>query len=478
METLPQEIVHRIASFVERREGEDQAFYHERKTLPANLPPLSVVSQSWKEAIESVTFRTLHITSTDLHDLRTIVSGARREKVRRICFTPVLPTYSDDECGRHETIGDQIANNESFSLSLKQLFNIFKGWEDDGVKGPISLDIDNPYSPMDPHKRVKSRHEYQMDVVTRKRTDIFEERYEGSYIRLLELGRFPILNHISSMSVSNGSRDYSPCTAAQIASRFPNLEFIAWNLKDLDDSTPDDRRIELAEALVANPLLSVKTALVELYHETPDDQGRDNEVLLSLDSQADPLSAALRLLSQTLTKFELEGTIDPSLFWPPSEHDPVPIWPSLQTYTVKFDIGTPSGKWYFARDPAFRFSSPSYEGHEEPTPFRTMPDSEQMEPLLLSFAKAAHRMPILELASLTCPLTDPEYNHSQFEISYHAPGKPASYGDESEGDVRSRRLYYEVGDWTPSADVGRALREIGGERYTGQVVERFLASQW
>jgi hypothetical protein len=106
-----------------------------------------------------ITFRTLDITSTDLHDLRTIVLGSRREKVKKISFTPVLPAYSDKDCGRRETISDQIANNESLSRSLKQFFDILKVWEDDGVIGTIALHMRNAYSLMDHQHREKRRHE-------------------------------------------------------------------------------------------------------------------------------------------------------------------------------------------------------------------------------------------------------------------------------------------------------------------------------
>jgi hypothetical protein len=94
-------------------------------------------------------------------------------------------------------------------------------------------------------------------------------------------------------------------------------------------SSRRERRNELTETLVANLLRSVKKAYIELYYEVPEDQGRENEVLLSAASLPDPLSAALCLLSQSLTKFELKATINPSLFWPPSEHDLMPTWPAL-----------------------------------------------------------------------------------------------------------------------------------------------------
>jgi hypothetical protein len=373
MDTLPQDLVNGLVLFVERREGDAQALYPERKKYPANLPPLSALSPYWKEAIEAITFRTLDITSTDLHDLRTIVSGSRREKVKKITFTPVLPAYSDEDCGRRETISDQRANNESLSRSLKHLFDILKVWEDDGVKGTIALHMRNAYSPMDHQHRKKRRHEYEMDVIRGKRTDIFEKRYVGLYIRLVEPEQLPLLNRISSWSVDRvATRDYAPCTIAQIGSRFQNLDSIAWELVDMDDPVSDDvdsledigtsesvdeldrsgcnmssrreRRNELAEMLVANPLRSVKKAYIELYHEAPEDQRRENEVLLSAASLPDPLSAALYLLSQSLTKLELKATIDQSLFLPPSEHDLMPTWPALRTYIVTFDIATPSGK--------------------------------------------------------------------------------------------------------------------------------------
>jgi len=55
-----------------------------------------------------------------------------------------------------------------------------------------------------------------------------------------------------------------------------------------------------------------------------------------------------------------------------------------------------------------------------------------------------------------------------------APDEPAFYGDSDDGDVRSRRVYYEAGDWRPSGDGARALRDIGDEWHGGRVVKRFF----
>jgi hypothetical protein len=103
---------------------------------------------------------------------------------------------------------------------------------------------------------------------------------------------------------------------------------------------------------------------------------------------------------------------------------------------------------------------------------------EHITPLILSFARAAQKMPALDLATLTCPLTDEEYNNFLFEVCYIAPDEPSFYGDTDDGDVQSRRVYYEVGDWRPSDDVARVLRNIGEQWHGGRVVEKFLESQY
>jgi hypothetical protein len=509
MDTLPQELVHRIASFVERREGEAQALYHERKSLPANLPQLAVISRPWKEATEAITFRTLNITGDDLCDFQTVVSGARRAKVREISFSTILPTYSDEDCGRHETIGDQNKNNERFSQSLEQLFNIFKSWENDSVQGTVGLHMSEVYSPMDPQKREKPRYDYEIEVIQGKRVDIFEKRFEGNYIQLLEPERLPVISRIARLFINRlGLRAYAPCTAARIASRLPSLESINWDLVDLDDLIPDDvdslddigtpeildeldrsgqhmsfrcdRRKHLADALSASSLRSLNNAYIELYHEWPD-QGRGSQSILPLESSVDPLSAALRGFSVNLTSFTVKGTIDPSLFWPPSESDArtTLAWPSLKTYFLTFDMTTPSGTWYFTRDPAATASPPSSpeshasEGHNN---FRTYPESETIEPLLLAFGKAARRMPVLEVAALTCPLEDDERNKFQFEVSYFAPGQE-TYSDGNE-DLQCRRVYYEVGDWRPSDALTQVLRGIGEEQHGGRATETFVESSY
>ena len=107
-------------------------------------------------------------------------------------------------------------------------------------------------------------------------------------------------------------------------------------------------------------------------------------------------------------------------------------WSSLKNYFVTFDSATPSGTWYFTRNPAAQTTVLSPAEYATNI-FRMYPDSEQVEPLLLTFGKAAQKMSLLEQAALTCPLRDEERReYLQFDVSYQAPDQPSSYRDESE----------------------------------------------
>ncbi|KAK3367512.1 hypothetical protein B0H63DRAFT_489341 [Podospora didyma] len=143
----------------------------------------------------------------------------------------------------------------------------------------------------------------------------------------------------------------------------------------------------------------------------------------------DPLSGAVRVLSQHLVKLDLHVCGDSTLFWPANNTDLKPSWPRLKRLKVQFDPATPRGGWYFegpmgeGRDDTRGFPitdehyppqqnnaedrrwdelsiSPDTDHQPCPEMFRINPINDAVEPLLTSFARALRQMPVLEEAEL------------------------------------------------------------------------------
>jgi hypothetical protein len=226
MDTLPQEIVDKIAYTLEIRQSE-KSFPYEYM----NLPQLATMSQTWKRAIESITFKHLKILSTKLGILREIVTGPRKRALKSIRVEFVLPNYSDKQCGRYESPRTQRMNSHAFSEALVGLFGTLRTWEENEVGGGIVLTLGAIYSPMDRyHRGYRVRITHELDVVMGRRHDMFEERYEGSFIKLFPPERLPTLSRVSAFIVdpfsTKSKRRLANSTVAYIASRLPTRQEI------------------------------------------------------------------------------------------------------------------------------------------------------------------------------------------------------------------------------------------------------------
>ncbi|KAK0736848.1 hypothetical protein B0T21DRAFT_363866 [Apiosordaria backusii] len=181
------------------------------------------------------------------------------------------------------------------------------------------------------------------------------------------------------------------------------------------------------------------------------DQSKPLPDLVSPEFSHDPVSSALRILSQGVVDFNVCLFGDSTLFWPPSpESQPtamlvpdydttvtpprLPSWPHLKRLKVELLPATPRGGWYFRgareearREVGYRVTRdghyPPLEDNEAderwdvrwdqewareenvaPNVFRIVPVAEAVEGLLEAFARALGRMPVLEEAELSFKL--------------------------------------------------------------------------
>ena len=217
----------------------------------------------------------------------------------------------------------------------------------------------------------------------------------------------------------------------------------------------------------------------------------------------DPLSSAVRALSQKLEELDLRIMADSALFWPTAEMDNqegpatslAPSWPRLKQLHVELHPYGPNGKRYF-QHPRMRFED------DEPRPatevdyppmvhidsdmfadqqrlsissawpivsklFWIEPDRETLEPVLESFARALACMGALEEAELFFWLI---WNEENINLSIRTPeventwmhrwGVKYTRTKMQSGSLK-KKLEWQVGKWRPSASLSQAFRALG-----------------
>jgi hypothetical protein len=232
----------------------------------------------------------------------------------------------------------------------------------------------------------------------------------------------------------------------------------------------------------------------------------------------DRFSAALRILSYPLRRLNVQGSFDATLFQSLDGGPETPFWPNLEVLQVSFHPASPSGAWYFRGvDPepvtrGFAIESSHYQPLAK-TPedehfdvefdypewnmplaaqFRTVPVSDTLEPFLSAFATATKAMPSLKQAALWSPLkfhpsdvdggayasptADPNTEHLcgqlAWGLAYTSPGASRNfYTAQATVASRARQIWWSTGDWQPSAQLGRLIRDIGQGSHGGEVVQ-------
>lgn len=134
MDTLPQELVTHIASFLEREEP-DLDYYANQKAV-YKLSPYAMLSRKWQLAIESRTFRCLRLQSTELPSFNHCFTQQphRRHLLSVLRYEVVLPNYTDNGCAKFETKEDMQRNDQAFTHAIHALLRFLRIWQDDGAQ--------------------------------------------------------------------------------------------------------------------------------------------------------------------------------------------------------------------------------------------------------------------------------------------------------------------------------------------------------
>ena len=420
MDNLPQELINRIVYHLERYEGQSQLpVFEQQSGRSSKFPPYSTLSRPWKEAIELVTFNNLRLKSNELGLFRAIMTGNRRRFLSNLSYEILLPEYSEEACGRVESDDEKRVNDESFTQGIRNLFSILKVWESEGVQTALRLELPfmAAFSPTD--LRLDNKSQLRLEITMRKRKkDIFERRFEQSFLRLLEPGQLPNLANLQRLSIrGNSPRKLAPSIGPDLAGLLFNLRDISWEFGDCIDqpaSVRGDNRVAFVEALKLTLLRPRSTAEIIFYHELPFDQRTTGQSIIPPGFDYDPFSAGLRTFSQNLTSLTLSAHLDSTFFWPSANDTKAvtPIWPFLQTLDVTFNMVTPSGQWYFTgqrpayhdRDDPVRGNIGDSSGDSNYTNYREHGDPATISQLLAALAKAVQMMPVLEHFMLTSEL--------------------------------------------------------------------------
>ena len=359
MDSLPPELLHRIGSLVANGEK--------------LIAKYSTISRAWQRVIEDRTFSHLSLVNDKLHKFESAVLNSaykhRRVAVRRVDYSIILPSYDDHACGRFERQSDRQINDQAFSKAIAELFAALKITDAGDRSKPIDLHLRDFYSAMDFDRRDREKlGADRLASSTGKRHDLFELRYQDSYLQLLDLENIPQLHNVVSLNIDgNTNRKLAPATVAGFMSKLPNLIAINGSFWDRERRRPDQRRQLRSElstqlAQITAPERLRKFSLNLINTEPGNSNFVDADIRGSMFSaNADDLSTALRLFSQAapcLTEVDLSGPISlgPDLFGPLDgmNADTEQRWQKLEEFIVELSGVRPDGGWYIELDPRRR----------------------------------------------------------------------------------------------------------------------------
>lgn len=225
---------------------------------PNDLINYATVSKSWQLAVERCTFRKIHLKSTELDRFEDIfVVRHRRAALAVLSYDIILPTYSIHQCARFETKEDKRLNNEALMESLHRIFSLLHSWYEQELMADdnttpafretrsITFKL-NAYSPMDVDRRknVDVEEERHQSTLAGGRADLFEHRYEHSYLRVPEVAELPELLRVTAFHAEElcYNRRIEGSSLAEIANKLPNSEEIVWAVNDDEKRYPEIRQ--------------------------------------------------------------------------------------------------------------------------------------------------------------------------------------------------------------------------------------------
>lgn len=369
------------------------------KQSPTTAAGLACVTSEWQAYVERQTFHKLKVDQNRLDGLRNIVTPARRTYVRCVEMDAILPEYNAHQLwDEEETAEEQRRNNEAFTKAVQGVLSVLSLWEYDGEGVSLVL---RAYSPSD----ITRKHGLEFRHRARRR------RWCKSYLDLTDahnhLPQVPVLTAFT-YETKVRDRDLVPRVCCDIASRAPHLRRAAWSLNDDEKGDPRRRRQmrqDLAAGLGRLPG-SLRHFRLAFPNSGPANQAVERRAYDSDNSTLDPLSVALRTLSQRLETITIDCCVmlGSEFLWPHDESSGLdsgaaPSWPQLKRLDLTVSMISSSGVWLFDHNPRRpRAPPPASMDPDVRYKIRSHPIPELINKYFLAAAGAAARMP--RLASL------------------------------------------------------------------------------
>ncbi|PGH05237.1 hypothetical protein AJ79_06848 [Helicocarpus griseus UAMH5409] len=475
MNRLPREIISSILAYRDADKSGclDAAQHCYVSSGQSGLTPYVTISRQWQYEVERINLRHIEFKSTELPVFANLFRPSQSHRtalLKTLSFDIVLPTYSEAACGEYETGSEKETNSQVFSEAIFELFKILKSL--DGGEFVLYLDS---YSPMNSHKRPEPRRKRD-----RLLKDIRQKRYQASFLQLKAPEQLPVLSNVSEFHDPRScpSRNIEPASDIAIVSRMENLKKCDLHFSDRDDKIDlglrKINRNNLAQVLSAYTQ-TVKEVTFEFNSGDPDDEGSSPPLLSP--SSVDSLNLALhKFIGQANVERMLiiHHIVSPDLFWP--SHSTT-AWQCLRQIRVLMLASTVDGGWYFKADPSIasyaqftdRSLNPDYSDpydSDEDTDtnrFRSLPDPERINQLLIAMARAAHHAPVLETMELSIRegRLYPKYREDEdvsriFGICYYAQGAREKFKTTE----HKARLICRVGDRSLDGEVERHWRNV------------------
>lgn len=511
MNNLPQEIVHKISSYLDR----------------GSLKSTLFLSHQFQYAAEeySGAFSKYTLTERNVDRFLRIYGGRRfLHYLRTVELRTSVPALHGDRDECRDSPEELREMDEVFTRQIRCLFYAIRECEVQAAAvnrfgpGNIELVIYTPTIPID-------------------RARYCTHRVFSSWrVHLLAVDSLPTLESVHSLNVEIGFdtfyhgfepkpplRKLDLRVLLDIADKLPNLNILkcsiggdewAHGLKSEDAryTTQDwagprrDSRHDFANAYNSITLPKLRHARLDFIYPLESVDMIDQRLAmpdLTRSIGHDTFSTSLRLLSCQLSTMILRVVADGSLFWP--TYGAQPVWPNLEKLSIMFYIASPCGSWYFqglfqeGEHEGFEVTSESYpplettEEDEETeldfeefnwdeqltwAQYRVVPNDETLVPFLSAFARAAASMPALKQAALWAPLQFhnawEEYNEldantvSKFTedrlawgLKYVSPHTRAFPNDPREDFSPFRQMWWHVAKWRPDAILLGLFRRIG-----------------
>lgn len=521
MQALPQEVISHILGFIlvptdRSRWGPDNS-YGPSDWTDARVAGLASLSRPWQHAVESHTFRKLHVKSSDLGELASVLSSVvapfRKALIQRLHVDILLPAYTRDARTAYETNDDRALNNLIAGERISHLLHILQS---STPIGDLSLVLDI-YSPTDPLRRAEGL------MFNDPPGDLGEDRYRYSYITLPDISY--TVPCVTSFWLSH-TRFLSPESMVRLTAAFPKLKSVFWEYQEPGYFIGHRRHYlqEFAHA-VAHYRLPSTAETFYITINSPDYLHIDRLPNLinapgMTPRRPESLCNELRYTigaAHNLKWIQYRGPLDPTLFWPMDGSDSglSEGWNSVEGMVFETTQGSFSGQWYFKGRP----EDASYHvGSDVPLPpntagivppgygslqdtlaaralimsnepqededglnigeFRSVVRDEVMNPLLDALARRLSTMPSLQRARIKASL--PESKPGEWFIEYVAPGhSPQIEGYlEEPRDGSVAQVFMHTDGWRPGAEVMHLFQEIGRILHGEESTIIFLPFLW